>query len=56
MRYQRLVADARRLQEKAEENKKNEAEYNKSLQKRIDDGKRWVDNLFGSISRKLGIH
>lgn len=56
MRYQRLAADARRLQEKAEENKKNEAEYNKSFQKRIDDGKRWVDNLFGSISRKLDIH
>lgn len=54
--YKRAVADATRLAELAEENRRNEEEYNKSFQKRIDDGKRWIDNLFRSISRKLGIH
>lgn len=52
-RYKRLVADARRLAEKAEENKKNEAEYNKSFQKKIEDAKRWISNLFDSIAKKI---
>ena len=51
--YKRLVADARRLAEKVEENKKNEAEYNKTFQKKIEDAKKWIDNLFNNIAEKL---
>lgn len=53
MRYQRVIADTKRLAEKVEENKKNEAEYNKSFQKKIDDGKRWIENLFRRISKSF---
>ena len=49
-RYQRLAADARRLAELAEENKRNTDEYDGSFQKLIDDGKRWVEDLFRRIT------
>lgn len=51
MRYQRLRADAVRADNAAKQNKKNTAEYNKSIFSKIDKGKNWF-NLF---KRRLGL-
>lgn len=44
--YKRAVADATRLAELAEENRRNEEEYNKSFQAKIDKGKEFLRRLF----------
>nr|DAH99591.1 MAG TPA: hypothetical protein [Caudoviricetes sp.] len=44
--YKRAVADNTRLAELAEENRRNEEEYNKSFQAKIDKGKEFLRRLF----------
>lgn len=51
MRYQRLRADAVRADNAAKQNKKNTAEYNKSIFSKIDKGKNW----FNSFKRRIGL-
>lgn len=51
MRYQRLRADAVRADTAAKQNKKNTAEYNKSIFSKINKGKNW----FNSFKRRIGL-
>lgn len=44
--YKRAVTDATRLAELAEENRRNEEEYNKSFQAKLDKGKEFLRRLF----------